>query len=250
MAGHALGCGEKEVMTAFAIAEEFESSSVDGVIDRLIAEHASAAARGAFCVTCSFQAEDMIVLDFLRRRLPRIPVLFLDTGYHFPETYAYRDRMAKTWNLNIQNLAAKQSVAEQEAQFGILNQTDPARCCHLRKVEPLFAALENFDVWFTGLRREQSPTRKNLKVLEHHELPSGKKLVKVNPLAAWTWDQVWNYTNENKIDCLPLYDFGYRSIGCEPCTAIPALGADARSGRWGGRKLECGIHTESKRSDS
>ena len=86
-------------------------------------------------------------------------------------------------------------------------------------------------------------------VLEHHELPSGKKLVKVNPLAAWTWDQVWNYTNENKIDCLPLYDFGYRSIGCEPCTAIPALGADARSGRWGGRKLECGIHTESKRSD-
>jgi phosphoadenosine phosphosulfate reductase len=232
-----------------AQAEELEKLSVEAIIDQLLAEHPSAASRGAFCLTCSFQAEDMMVLDLLRQRLPRIPVLFLDTGYHFPETYAYRDRMVKAWNLNLHNLAAKQSVAEQEAQFGILNQTDPGRCCHLRKVEPLFAALENFEVWFTGLRREQSPTRRNLKVLEHHELPSGKKLLKVSPLAAWTWEQVWKYTAENKIDYLPLYDLGYRSIGCEPCTAISSLGADVRSGRWGGRKLECGIHTESKRAD-
>ena len=235
-------------MSALALVEEFETLSVDAIVDRLLADYGSFAERSSFCITCSFQAEDMIVLDFLRQRLPRIPVLFLDTGYHFPETYAYRDQMAKAWNLNVQNLAAKQSVAEQEAQFGILNQTDPTRCCHLRKVEPLFAALDRFDVWFTGLRREQSPTRKNLKVLEHHELPSGKKLLKVSPLAAWTWEQVWNYTADNKIDYLPLYDFGYRSIGCEPCTAVPALGDNARSGRWGGRKLECGIHTESKRS--
>jgi len=176
-------------------------------------------------------------------------VLFLDTGYHFSETYAYRDRMAQSWDLNLQNLAAKQSVAEQEAQFGILNRTDPGRCCHLRKVEPLFVALEKFEIWFTGLRREQSPTRKNLKIVEHHELPSGKVLLKVSPLAAWTWDQVWDYTSENKIDHLPLYDFGYLSIGCEPCTAIPVAGADPRSGRWGGRKLECGIHTESKQTE-
>jgi phosphoadenosine phosphosulfate reductase len=235
-------------MTPLALTEVFETLSVDGVIDRLLAEQASATQRGAFCITCSFQAEDMIVLDFLRKRLPKVPVLFLDTGYHFAETCAYRDRMAKEWNLNIRNLAARQSAAEQEAQFGILNRTDPARCCHLRKVEPLFEALEKFDVWFTGLRREQSPTRKNLKVLEHHELPSGKKLLKVSPLAAWTWGQVWKYTAEHKIDYLPLYDFGYRSIGCEPCTAIPAEGSDPRSGRWGGRKLECGIHTESKRA--
>ena len=236
-------------MSEPALAEEFETLPVGAAIDRLIAEHAPAAARGAFCITCSFQAEDIVVLDFLRRRLPRIPVLFLDTGYHFPETYAYRDRMAAAWNLNLHNLAAKQTVAEQEAQFGILNRTDPARCCHLRKVEPLFGALEHFDIWFTGLRREQSPTRKNLKVLEHHELPGGKTLLKVNPLAAWMWDQVMDYLSEHKIEHLPLYDFGYRSIGCEPCTAIPALGADPRSGRWGGRKLECGIHTESKRTD-
>lgn len=231
-------------MSAALLAAEFEALSVDSLIDRLLAENT-----GAPCITCSFQAEDMIVVDSLRKRLPQIPVLFLDTGYHFSETYAYRDRMTKAWNLNLQNLAAKQSVADQEAQFGILNQTDPGRCCQLRKVEPLFSALENYDIWFTGLRREQSPTRKNLKVVEHHQLPSGKMLLKVSPLAAWTWDQVWNYTSEHAIDHLPLYDFGYPSIGCEPCTAIPAAGADARSGRWGGRKLECGIHTESKRAD-
>jgi len=236
-------------MTGSVLAQELESLPAEAIIDRLLSEHAQAALRGSFCMTCSFQAEDMIVLDFLRRRLPRIPVLFLDTGYHFAETYAYRDRMVSAWNLNLQNLTAKQTVAEQEAQLGILNRTDPSRCCHLRKVEPLFRALEGFDVWFTGLRREQSPTRKNLKVLEHHELPSGKKLLKVSPLASWTWGEVWRYTVENQIDFLPLYDFGYRSIGCEPCTAIPAAGADARSGRWGGRKLECGIHTESKQEN-
>ena len=231
-------------MSATVPAAELETLSVDALLDRLLAENG-----GAPCITCSFQAEDMIVVDLLRKRLPKIPVLFLDTGYHFSETYAYRDRMTKAWDLNLRNLAARQSVADQEAQFGILNQTDPGRCCQLRKVQPLFSALENFDVWFTGLRREQSPTRKNLKVVEHHQLPSGKMLLKVSPLAAWTWDQVWNYTSEHAIDHLPLYDFGYPSIGCEPCTAIPAVGADARSGRWGGRKLECGIHTESKRAD-
>lgn len=231
-------------MSVALLTAEFEALSVDALIDRLLAENEAAP-----CITCSFQAEDMIVVDLLRKRMPKIPVLFLDTGYHFAETYTYRDRMTQAWNLNLQNLAARQSVADQEAQFGILNRTDPGRCCQLRKVEPLFSALEKFGIWFTGLRREQSPTRKNLKVVEHHELPSGKMLLKVSPLAAWTWDQVWNYTGQHGIDHLPLYDFGYLSIGCEPCTAIPAAGADARSGRWGGRKLECGIHTESKRAD-
>jgi phosphoadenosine phosphosulfate reductase len=231
-------------MNQLLLAEEFETLSAESAIDRLLAEN-----KGAPCFTCSFQAEDMIVLDLLRKRVPDIPVLFLETGYHFAETYAYRDRMTKAWGLNLKNLAAKKTVAEQEAQFGILNRTEPAKCCQLRKVEPLFAALQEYDLWFTGLRREQSPTRKNLKVVEHHELPTGKVLLKVSPLAAWTWGQVWKYTADNKIDYLPLYDAGYRSIGCEPCTAIPQEGADPRSGRWGGAKLECGIHTDSKRVD-
>jgi phosphoadenosine phosphosulfate reductase len=228
-------------MSQIAIAPDFETLSAEAAIDRALTQHA-----GAPCFTCSFQAEDMIVLDLLRRRVPDIPVLFLETGYHFAETYAYRDRLAQKWNLNLRNLAAKKSVAEQEAEFGILNRTDPGKCCNLRKVEPLFEALEQYDIWFTGLRREQSPTRKNLKIAECHELASGKVLLKVSPLAAWTWGQVWKYTADNKIDYLPLYDMGYRSIGCEPCTAIPQAGADPRSGRWGGAKLECGIHTASK----
>ena len=231
-------------MSDTAILEKYEALSADAVIERVLAENS-----GPACITCSFQAEDMIVLDLLRKRRPDISVLFLDTGYHFAETYAYRDRMQSEWHLNLKNLAAKQSVAAQESAFGILNRTDPTRCCHLRKVEPLMEGLQDYEVWFTGLRREQSPTRKNLKTVEHHALPSGKVLLKVSPLAAWTWDQVWNYTLENKIEYLPLYDRGYLSIGCEPCTAIPAAGADPRSGRWGGEKLECGIHTFSKRAD-
>ena len=225
-------------------AGEFEALSAEAAIDRLLSENS-----GAPCFTCSFQAEDMIVLDLLRKRVPDIPVLFLDTGYHFAETYAYRDKMTIDWNLNLRNLIAKQTVAQQEAEFGILNRIDPARCCHLRKVEPLFEALQDYNLWFTGLRREQSPTRKNLKLLEHHALPTGKVLLKVSPLAAWTWGDVWKYTADNHIACLPLYHAGYRSIGCEPCTAIPQQGADPRSGRWGGAKLECGIHTDSKRVD-
>lgn len=214
-----------------------------------LVDHVLAANRGKVTITCSFQAEDMIVLHLLRQRLPDVPVVFLETGYHFRETYSYRDRIAKAWNLNVVNAAAEQSVAEQESQFGILNRTDPGRCCHLRKVEPLMKALGGYDVWFTGLRREQSPTRRNLQLIENHALPSGKVLLKVSPLAAWNWDRVWNYTTENEIEYLPLYDLGYRSIGCEPCTSIPAADADPRSGRWGGAKLECGIHTFSKRAE-
>jgi phosphoadenosine phosphosulfate reductase len=222
--------------------EVVESLAPAEIIDRVLRE-----SKGAPCLTCSFQVEDMVVLHLLRQRIPDIPVVFLETGYHFPETLEYRDRMTKAWTLNLINAEAKQSVAEQESQLGILNQTDPGRCCHLRKVKPLFASLEPFDLWFTGLRRDQSVTRQNLQIVEQHNLPSGKALQKVSPLAHWTWAQVWQYTVDNQIDYLPLYDRGYRSIGCAPCTAIPAEGADPRSGRWGGAKLECGIHTFSQR---
>lgn len=221
-----------------------DSLTASEVIDRVLAENS-----GKPCITCSFQLEDMVVLHLLRQRVPEVPVVFLETGYHFPETYQYRDRMAKEWGLNVINAEAKQSVVDQEAQFGILNRTDPGRCCHLRKVEPLLSALESYDVWFTGLRREQSPTRRNLQIAERHQLPTGKALLKISPLAAWDWKQLWNYTLEHGIEYLPLYDRGYRSIGCQPCTSIPSPDADPRSGRWGGAKLECGIHTFSKRAE-
>ena len=198
---------------------------------------------GKSCFTCSFQAEDVVVLDHLRRLVPRIPVLFLETGYHFAETLAYRDRLAKRWNLHLVNLSADSTVAQQEAQFGILNQTDPARCCQMRKVEPLIKGLAPYDVWFTGLRRQQSPTRANLRKIERHLLPDGKALWKVSPIADWIWEDVAGYLDAHDIEALPLYAQGYTSIGCEPCTSLPLDAANARSGRWGGRKLECGIHT-------
>lgn len=199
------------------------------------------------CMTCSFQAEDMVALHMVRQRLPNVPVLFLDTGYHFAETYAYRDRMTAAWSLNIRNLLPATTVAQQENALGILYQSDPTRCCQLRKVEPLMAALEDFDIWFTGLRREQSPTRRNLKKLEQHRLPSGRSLLKVSVVADWTWSRISQYVSSHGIDVLPLYHLGYPSIGCEPCTSLPIEGSDPRSGRWAGKKLECGIHTFSER---
>lgn len=223
-------------------AENIENLRPDEVLEAVLGARAGQRA----CLTCSFQAEDMIVLHVVRERIPRVPVLFLDTGYHFAETYEYRDRMANEWSLNLVNVTPQKTVEQQESEFGILYRNDPGRCCQLRKVDPLFQALESYDLWFTGLRREQSPTRKNLKKIEEHRLPSGKKLLKVSLLADWNWGQVWEYTAKNRIGYLPQYDQGYLSIGCEPCTGIPDDPRNPRSGRWGGKKLECGIHTLSE----
>lgn len=224
--------------------QELESSTAEELIETVLAK----VAPGEICFTCSFQAEDIVVLHLLRKRLPQIPVLFLETGYHFPETYEFRDRLSRAWDLNLVNVLPKKTVQEQESSLGILYRENPTQCCKLRKVDPLFAALEPFAVWFTGLRREQSVTRKNLKKVELHRLPSDRSLTKVSPLADWTWGQVWEYTGKHKLEYLPQYDRGYLSIGCQPCTALPDDPNNPRSGRWGGHKLECGIHTFSERS--
>jgi len=225
--------------------QQIEALNVEPLLDAVLRDGQGARA----CLTCSFQAEDVIVLDFLRKRVPQIPVLFLETGYHFAATYEFRDRLAAEWNLNLVNVLPEKTVAQQEAERGRLYQSDPSACCQLRKVAPLMKALEPFEIWFTGLRREQSPTRAKLRKIEHHLLPSGKTLLKVSPLADWTWAQVWESTGGRRLAYLPLYDAGYPSIGCEPCTALPADPGNARSGRWGGRKLECGIHTFSERAE-
>ena len=205
-------------------------------------------AAGRACFTCSFQAEDIVVLHLLRQVQPDIPVLFLDTGYHFPDLLRYRDRLAESWSLNLVNIAAPLTPEQQEGRFGLLYRSDPDACCRMRKVEPLFRALEDYSVWFTGLRREQSPTRAHLRVVENAVLPSGHTLSKVSPLALWSWDEVWSYLWVNEIPYAPLYDAGYESIGCSPCTTHPTDPGNARSGRWGGAKLECGIHIHVERS--
>ena len=200
------------------------------------------AAPGLACVTSSFQSEDIVVVHLIRAQRPEIPVLFLETGYHFPETLAYRDQMTEDWGLKLVNLEAKQSVADQESQFGILNQSDPTRCCGLRKVQPLFNELQGYGVWFTGLRREQAKSRTALKEIDDFPLPNGRTIRKLSPLTEWSAKDVWTYAAQHEIPLLKLYDQGYTSIGCEPCTTLPLDPNDPRSGRWGGQKLECGIH--------
>jgi phosphoadenosine phosphosulfate reductase len=219
--------------------EALTATAID-LVNRQIAS----AQRGDVCVTSSFQAEDMVVVHLVRQAIGDVPVIFLDTGYHFAETYEYRDRLSRDWGLNLVNVLPQLTVAEQESQFGILNQTAPDRCCALRKVGPLFASLEPYRLWFTGLRREQAKTRANLQPVDAFTLPTGKQLQKVSPLAEWSTRDVWQYAGQHNIPLLSLYDKGYTSIGCEPCTSLPFDPGDPRSGRWGGRKQECGIHVQ------
>jgi phosphoadenosine phosphosulfate reductase len=216
--------------------------------EEIVADVVREAKAGEVCLTSSFQVEDMVVLHMLRQHLMNVPVIFLETGYHFKDLIEYRDRITQDWGLNLVNAMPMTTLAEHEGQFGLLHIVEPTKCCAIRKVEPLMRSLELYAWWFTGLRREQSPTRAGLQKIEDHKLPSGKIMKKVSVLADWDWARVEAYASEHGIPRLSLYDKGYTSIGCEPCTAVPAEGADARSGRWGGKKLECGIHTFSEKA--
>jgi len=190
------------------------------------------------CITSSFQAECVVLVDMLRKIDGSIPVLFLDTFHHFAQTLEYRDQMTARWNLNLINLRAEQP------SVGLWQAESTEACCARHKVGPLFSALERYDVWFTALRRDQSPSRANLADVEPFRLPSGNAIRKVSPLASWTARDVWRYAKEHDIPLLPLYELGYTSIGCEPCTTLPPDPNDPRSGRWQGQKLECGIHIQ------
>ena len=200
---------------------------------------AQLSAAGAPCVTSSFQAECVVLLHLIRQSRPDIPVLFLDTAHHFAETYAYRDEIASRWGLNLVNLHAE------EPSPGLWQESTHA-CCARHKVGPLFGALARYDTWFTGLRRDQSPSRAALGEVEPFTLPGGVVLRKVSPLASWTTRDVWTYAKAHDIPLLPLYARGYTSIGCEPCTSLPLDASNERSGRWAGQKLECGIHIQAR----
>ena len=203
----------------------------------LIAEQLKDAKKPA--ITSSFQHECVVLTDMVRQVKPDIPVLFLETFHHFPQTLAYRDEMAARYGLNLINLKAP------EPKIGLWKESTKA-CCDVHKVGPLFGALEQYDRWFTALRRDQSPSRANLKEVEAFKLPSGNSIAKIAPLAAWTVRDVWRYAKDHDIRLNPLYELGYTSIGCEPCTTLPPDPNDPRSGRWQGQKLECGIHIEAK----
>jgi phosphoadenosine phosphosulfate reductase len=195
---------------------------------------------GRACITSSFQAECVVLTDMLRAVKADIPVLFLDTFHHFADTLTYRDEMTRAWGLNLINLRAM------EPRVGLWEAESTEACCARHKVGPLFAALEGYDVWFTALRRDQSPSRANLQEREPFRLPSGRTIHRVAPLASWTAKDVWGYAKQYGIPLLPLYELGYTSIGCQPCTSLPLDPSNPRSGRWQGQKLECGIHIQAK----
>ncbi|MFF2525229.1 phosphoadenylyl-sulfate reductase [Streptomyces liangshanensis] len=192
-----------------------------------------------FCVTSSM--EDAVVAHLASTVLPGVDVVFLDTGYHFPETIGTRDAVAAVMDVNVITLTPRRSVAEQDAEYGPkLHDRDPDLCCSLRKVKPLEEGLAGYAAWATGLRRDESPTRANTPVVGWDER-RGK--VKVSPIARWSQEDVDRYVAEHGVLTNPLLMDGYASVGCAPCTRRVLAGEDARAGRWAGRgKTECGLH--------
>jgi len=186
--------------------------------------------------------QDAVLIDLATKVKSDVDVLFLETGYHFPETIGTRDAVEAVYpNVKIVNAQAAQSVAEQDAEYGAkLHDRDPTLCCNLRKVVPLRKTLANYSAWVTGVRRVDAPTRANTPIVTWDDRNG---LVKVNPIAAWTDDEFKAYIAEHGILENPLVSIGYLSIGCAPCTAKVAPGQDPRSGRWAGQsKTECGLH--------
>jgi len=192
-----------------------------------------------FCVTSSMG--DGVLSSLAAEARPGIEVVFLDTGYHFPETIGTRDAVDQVYDVRVRTVLPLLTVNEQDAEHGPeLWRTDPDRCCAMRKVEPLNRALADYDAYASGIRRDESATRADTAVVEWDD-KRGK--VKVNPIAGWTQDDVDAYVEAHGILVNPLAYDGYPSIGCAPCTHRVAEGEDPRSGRWkGSSKTECGLH--------
>ncbi|ETW22869.1 phosphoadenylyl-sulfate reductase [Mycobacterium gastri] len=195
--------------------------------------------------TCNYvvasNMADAVLVDLAAKVRPGVPVIFLDTGYHFAETIGTRDAIESVYDVRVLNVTPEHSVGEQDELLGKdLFARDPGECCRLRKVVPLSKTLRGYSAWVTGLRRVEAPTRANAPLISFDE---AFKLVKVNPLAAWTDQDLQDYITEHDVLVNPLVYEGYPSIGCAPCTAKPTDGADPRSGRWQGlAKTECGLH--------
>ena len=185
--------------------------------------------------------QDAVLVSLAAKVRPGVDVLFLDTGYHFVETIGTRDAVEAVYDVNIVNVTAENSVAKQDQLFGKdLFAREPNECCRMRKVEPLGKALKGYSAWVTGIRRVEAPTRANAPLISWDK---AFNLVKINPIATWSDEEMQAYIDANDVLVNPLVFEGYPSIGCAPCTAKPVEGADPRSGRWAGQtKTECGLH--------
>lgn len=195
-------------------------------------------------LACSFGAEDVVLADMVHKINPSVPLFYLDTEFLFPETYATRDRVIERYGLQPAQVIQVKSLLtpdEQVRRYGeALWANDPDRCCQLRKVEPLTRVLQGYNAWITGIRRDQAPSRANAGLMEW-DAKFG--LVKINPLARWTWADVWTYIKVYEVPYNPLHDRNYPSIGCTHCTAPVVPGDDPRAGRWKNfAKTECGLH--------
>ena len=211
----------------------------DGAPAADILAWASAEFGNSWCVASSMA--DAVVPHLASVAQPGVDVIFLDTGYHFAETIGTRDAVAATLALTVKTVTAELTVAEQDNVYGKdLFAREPDKCCAMRKVAPLRKALAPYSAWVSGLRRDESPTRANTAVVDWD---AHRGLVKINPIANWTQDDVDGYIIVNGILVNPLLSDGYGSVGCRPCTQRIEDGADARSGRWTGfGKVECGLH--------
>jgi phosphoadenosine phosphosulfate reductase len=200
-------------------------------------------------IATSFQSAGMVLLHLLREMRPDLPVLFLDTGFHFQETLDFAAEVTERWDLRLVSLRGEHGSAEGQAAIHgpELYKRDPDQCCFINKVEPLQRALENYDGWISGIRRDQSPLRARTPIVEAQMLPSGNEILKIHPLANWSKNDVAAYVAEHEIPTHPLLEKGFASIGCWPCTRAVRPGEDERSGRWDGLdKSECGIHAFGK----
>jgi phosphoadenosine phosphosulfate reductase len=222
---------------------------------RELAERASAQLEGAhpvevlrwagetfgerFCITSSMG--DAVLATLAAEAIPGVDVVFLDTGYHFPETLQTRDRVAAELDVTIVTVKPQLSVAQQNIKYGMsLYSRDSNACCDMRKVEPLNRALAPYDAWGSGMRRDESYARRHTPIIG---VDTRRNKIKVNPLASWAQEDVDRFTAERNVIVNPLVERGFLSIGCAPCTRPVAAGEDRRAGRWSGsEKTECGIH--------
>ena len=195
----------------------------------------------------SFQGAGLVMMHLAKQHGLQFPVFTLDTGLLFPETVELKKRLEDFFGYEIESLHPDLTVEQQAAAYGgDLWAREPDLCCTMRKVLPLQSKLSELDCWITGLRRQQSDTRAKIGIVELYVFDAavGRDIVKLNPMANWKREQVWEHIQRHKIPYNPLQDAGYRSIGCWPCTRKTANGDNERAGRWTGfNKVECGIHT-------
>ena len=219
-----------------AISEGFEGASPESVLYWAAGKFGDEVA-----LATGFGAEGCVLIDILSRVAPRMRVFYLDTDLLFPETYQLVARLSVRYGVRFERRATRLTIPAQAAAYGErLWERDPEECCRLRKVEPLREMLAGLRAWVTAIRREQTPTRAGAGVVER-DAKFG--LVKINPLAAWSARDVWNYVVEHDVPYNPLHDLSYASVGCVPCTTPVRIGEDPRAGRWRGTaKTECGLH--------